>query len=268
MDKVTKLSELKSLLDSGAISEEEFNKMKQELLASSDEPDKTNLHDTQLAVRQGIGWQEVVAVLFGIIGGVIYGLRAKQKLSKKLIVLLLALFSQGISNAFLSGGDNSQTVSNPTETQVPAEQSSQPDADVIPLGTPVNVREDRILTVNQSSVHDQISTQNEFIEPVLAQGGKLLAVYLTIKNSGNESGDMTFSTFKLEDSQGRSYDAISDFQDNVTINTWAEEQGLSNNSSSQVFPGGEIQIVKVFRISADASSLVLVVNNQQKFAVE
>lgn len=40
--------------------------------------------------RNGIGWQEVIAVLLGGLGGIVYCLKAKQPISKKAVVLALA----------------------------------------------------------------------------------------------------------------------------------------------------------------------------------
>jgi hypothetical protein len=249
-DKIEKIKELKELLDSGSISEKEFEKMKADLLSEGD-PAKAE----QTEQRTGIGWQELVAVLFGIFGGLVYFSKAKQKFGKKVLVLLLSLIAQGLSCSVLTPSDNTSTSS--TSTQSSSDPSSQNSEAVIPLGTEKSVRPDRSIYIDSSSALDVIAP--EFLTPVEGKGGQLIAVYLTIKNTGSESGNMAFSTFKLEDSQGRTFDAISDFEEIVSINAWASSQGL-DDSSNQIFPGGELKIVKVFRVSPDSEGLTLNVN--------
>ncbi len=128
------------------------------------------------------------------------------------------------------------------------------------------MRNDRALQVNSSEVLDSIQTNNQFIDPLEAKGGQLIAVYLTIKNTGNESGNMFWTDFQLQDSQGRSFDEIEDFEELIIVNTWAEEKGLSD-PGDQLFPGGTAETVKVFRVSPDAQELKLVVNDKV-FAVD
>lgn len=81
----TRLEDLFDLKKNGAITEEEFNKLKQGLLDKSDK-------SLQQPQRTGIGWQEILGVFFGILGGIIYVVRAKQSGKKKLIVFSLAFF--------------------------------------------------------------------------------------------------------------------------------------------------------------------------------
>lgn len=49
--------------------------------------------------RTGIGWQEIVGVLFGILGSLVYCLLAKQPANKKTIVFLLSLLFTLVSAA-------------------------------------------------------------------------------------------------------------------------------------------------------------------------
>jgi hypothetical protein len=63
-----------------------------------------------------------------------------------------------------------------------------------------NVRADRAVKVESVKILDRIVVANQFIKPIEGKGGKLIAVYLTLKNTGKESGDMAFSRFRLVDS--------------------------------------------------------------------
>jgi hypothetical protein len=256
-DNIEKIKQLKELLDSGSISEKEFEKMKADLLGNENSAESKSDE-----LRSGIGWQEIVAVLFGILGGLIYFVKTKQKISKKVLVLLLSLISQSLSCSVLTPSDTTQTPSSPSSASTQDTSSPVSEA-VIPLGTENNVRPDRAITVNSSNVVDVIAP--EFLTPVEGKGGQLIAVYVTVKNTGSESGNMAFSTFKLKDSQGRLFDEIGDFEEIVSINSWSSSQGL-DDSSSQIFPGGELKIVKVFRVSPDAEELALIVNNSS-FAI-
>ncbi|NJN61445.1 MAG: DUF4352 domain-containing protein [Coleofasciculaceae cyanobacterium RL_1_1] len=257
-DKIEKIKELKELFDNGSISEKEFERMKADLL-NEGEAAKAE----QVEQKTGISWQELVAILFGILGGLVYFAKAKQKFGKKVLVLILSLIVQGLSCSILTPSDNTSTSSSSTSTQSSSDPSSQSSEAVIPLGTEKSVRPDRSIYVDSSSALDVIAP--EFLTPVEGKGGQLIAVYLTIKNTGSESGNMAFSTFKLEDSQGRTFDEISDFEEIVSINTWATNQGL-DDSSNQIFPGGELKIVKVFRVSPDSEGLTLNVN-ESSFAI-
>jgi hypothetical protein len=137
---------------------------------------------------------------------------------------------------------------------------------VIPLGTVEAVRGDRSLGVTGSREFSSISVSNQFMDPVASKGGRLVAVYLTIKNTGKESGDMSWTRFRLKDSEDRTYDAISDFSEITTISMWTEEQGLAS-PGDQLFPGGTANTVAVFRVAPDATGLRLNVN-QNTFAIE
>lgn len=259
-DNIEKIKQLKELLDSGSISEKEFEKMKADLLGN-----ENNAESKSDESRSRIGWQEIVAVLFGILGGLVYFSKTKQKIAKKILILLLSLISQGLSCSVLTPSDTTQTSSSSSTatTQDTSSPTSEEPKAVIPLGTENSVRPDRSITVNSSNVVDVIAPQ--FLTPVEGKGGQLIAVYITVKNTGSESGNMAFSTFKLQDSQGRSFDEIADFEETVSIGSWASSQGL-DDSSSQIFPGGELKIVKVFRVSPDAEELALIVNDSS-FAI-
>jgi hypothetical protein len=132
---------------------------------------------------------------------------------------------------------------------------------IIPFGNEGKVREDRSLTIASSTSLSSISASNQFMEPVLSEGGRLIAVYMTIRNTGKESGNLYWTTLQLVDNQGRKYDKIEDFEESVTVNAWAKEQGMAD-PGDQLFPGAEAQIVAVFRVSPDAEGLRLLANKK------
>ena len=134
-----------------------------------------------------------------------------------------------------------------------------------PVGTFKSIRGDRSVAVTNSREYTTIHSGNQFIDPVRSKGGKLIAVFLTIKNTGNESGNMFWTTFKLTDSQGRKYDDVEDFSEIMAINSWAESLGLAD-PGDQLFPGASANTVVVFRVAPNASGLKLSVNNK-KFAI-
>lgn len=139
--------------------------------------------------------------------------------------------------------------------------SSQAQEKPAPVGVSRLVKGNRSLTVTSSRNYTTIYSDNQFMDPVTSKGGKLIAVFLTIKNTGNESGNMFWTTFKLVDSQGRKYDDIEDFSEIMTINSWSEGQGLVD-SGDQLFPGAIAKTVVVFRVAPDASGLKLKVNDK------
>lgn len=259
-DNFEKIKELKQMLDEGFITEEEFSQMKADLLSDSSKSDEDEqpAQKTTKQPRKGISWPEILGVVFGPIGGLVY-LFTKQGIVKKLAVLLLSFLAGGV---YASLSDSPETTTNPTapsnSQQAP---TSTPETTVITIGSFSDVRNDRALRVNSSEILDSIQTNNQFMDPLEAKGGQLIAVYLTIENTGNKSGNMFWADFQLQDSQGRSFDDIEDFEEQFIIDMWAKEKGLAD-PGDQLFPGGTAETVKVFRVSPDAQALTLVVNNK------
>ena len=112
------LQDLVNLKKEGAITEEEFNRLKQDILS------KANV--IQKPLRTGIGWQEIVAVLFGIVGGLFYVARAKQSGRKKLIVFSLAFFWNMISLGINSPGKSPSSGSIQSANQSVTNVASNP----------------------------------------------------------------------------------------------------------------------------------------------
>jgi hypothetical protein len=138
-------------------------------------------------------------------------------------------------------------------------------ADIVPLNTATTVRDDREITITQSEIVESLQG-NQLTQPIEAKGGKLIIVYMTIANTGSESGNMMFSQFKLTDDQGRSYEAITDFNDLTTFAVWTQAKGL-DDTNADIFPGGQFNIAKIFRVATDAENLTMEVNGT-RFAIQ
>ncbi len=131
-----------------------------------------------------------------------------------------------------------------------------PKADLISVGVMANVKSDRAVKIDRIQTFDRIVADNPFATPIEGRGGKLIVVYLTLKNTGDESGNMAWSRFQLKDREGRRYDEI---DNSMTENIWLKEQGLDRDNE-QIFPGGTALTAKIFRVANDASKLKLAVN--------
>lgn len=179
--------------------------------------------------------------------------------TQKVIVSLLALSTFGILAA---GSVDEDTVSDtsggsPSTTQSTGNSSGS----LIPLGQSKSVRDDRSVTVSRSEFYDSLGGDT-FSDPLESKGGKLLAVFMTVKNTGNESGDLFWTNFEVVDSQNRKYKEIADFDEMMTVSMWADDQGL-DDTGDQLFPGAEANVVIVFRVAPDASGLVLDANGNR-----
>jgi hypothetical protein len=145
--------------------------------------------------------------------------------------------------------------------------SSSTSQQAAPLGAEVAVKGDRAMKVTGSEEVSSLPSGNPFQEPLEAKGGKLVVVYVTTKNTGNESGNMFWSQFQLVDSEGKKYDDIEDFTEIMTVNMWAKNKGLAE-TGDQLFPGGSANSALVFRVAPNASGLKLVVNNDKTFDIQ
>lgn len=142
-----------------------------------------------------------------------------------------------------------------------------PSGKAVPLGATSSVRGDRSLSVSRSDTLPSISVDNPFMEAIQSKGGELVAIYMTVSNTGNASGNMFWTTFQLVDSQGRRYDNIQDLNELITLGAWAKQQGLAD-PGDQLFPGASAQTVAVFRVAPGAQGLYLLVNQDKKFAID
>lgn len=266
--KFEKIKELKQMLDEGCLTEEEFSQMKTDLIKESGQSNQYAQIPTKsyTPTDKSVGWREIISVLLGPIGGIYY-LFTNRSISRKIIVFLLSFVASGVYFSLLNiQTDTAQTPlsssqskdsksSNPSSKSEAGSQSS-----VIAVGTFGDVKRDRALRVNRSEILDSIQTSNSY-EVIESKGGKLVAVYLTVRNTGNESGNMFWTQFKLRDSQGRLFDDLEDLEETFIISMWAKEQGLED-AGNQLFPGGTADVVQVFRVSPDAKGMQLLSDNQ------
>lgn len=174
---------------------------------------------------------------------------------------LIGIIGVPLSLAPVLNGGTGGTPGDSASVQSTVQQSSQ----AVPLGASEQVKSDRALQVNGSDTFSPITAP--YLDPVSPKGGKLVGVFMTIKNIGKESGNMFWTKFQLEDSQGRKYDDIEDFTEIVTLNSWAKNQGLAE-TGDQLFPGATAKTVSVFRVAPDAEGLKLIVNGNKAFAIE
>jgi len=220
----------------------------------------------------------VVAVLGGFLGGPIGLLTSPGVLflltkimpakdgkqpNRFLVWALIGIVGSPLSLAPFLPSKNKITPSTATQTQT----SQSETVSLVPLGVEEAVKDDRSVAVRRSEVFSSISSSNQFLESVKSKGGKLVAVYMDIKNTGNESGNMFWSQFELKDDQGRVYKDIEDFTEIMTINDWAKEQGLADKGD-QLFPGATAKTVLVFRVAPNAKGLYLVANDNTSFKIK
>lgn len=174
------------------------------------------------------------------------------------VLLMLAGLLLDTGNKTVSTAD---TVSTNNVTEIAAADSSTAPQKSVALGIWANVADDRSIKVDRSDVLESLIPANQFATPVDTKGGKLIVVYLSLKNTGQESGNMFWSTFQLQDSQERKYDDLKDFEELSSVNLWLSEQGLANQGD-QIFPGGTAQTAKIFRVAPNATGLKLIVKRQ------
>ena len=148
-----------------------------------------------------------------------------------------------------------------TDTYTPATQEVTPSVEPAETDVWIKVRGDRAIQVVKIETLNQINSSSPYADPVEAKGGQLAVVSMKLKNTGNESGNMAWTDFKLIDSQGRKYDDIDSLTENVNIDMWMKDRGLEN-LNSQMFPGATLKTAKVFRVASDASDFKLEVNGK------
>ena len=108
----------------------------------------------------------------------------------------LVLISFGLVVAFFGGSEEHLTIGETCETS-PSLTKKQPTKSArIPICTFNKIRHERLLQVNSSQVLESIGGVKSNLP---TQGGKLIAVYMTIKNVNNESGNIFWSDFQLLD---------------------------------------------------------------------
>lgn len=176
---------------------------------------------------------------------------------------LIGIIGAPLSLVPVFHSNNTDTTSGGSQMKTATPSASQ---QAVPLGAEEQVKSDRAMKVTSSEVVSSLPSGNQFQEPLESKGGKLVVVYVTIKNTGSESGNMFWSQFQLVDSEGKKYDDIEDFTEMMTVNMWAKNNGLAE-TGDQLFPGGTANSAIVFRVAPNASGLKLIVNNDKLFNI-
>lgn len=152
------------------------------------------------------------------------------------------------------------TVGTETTTTTPTTQESTAQASKnIPVNTMTSVRDDRAVQIDSLEIVDSLSAP--YTEPLTGGTGKLAVLYFQVQNTGNETGNLAFSSYDLIDSQGRKYSEISDFMEAGQVWSWSESQGLGS-ASQQLFPGETMSTAKVFRVAPDAEGFKVLINKK------
>lgn len=167
------------------------------------------------------------------------------------------------SNPWASPASESETV---TSESVSQESTAPPEA-TKPIEEWIDVTNNRAIQIKGFKSWERIPPEEEsdsemgFLKPIEAKGGQLITVVIKLKNTGLESGNMTWSKFQIVDGQGRKYSEIDDFKEMMTVNALLEAGGAAK-SSDQLFPGQTAGTMKVFRVAPDASDFKMAVNGQ------
>lgn len=128
----------------------------------------------------------------------------------------------------------------------------------VPMGTFVPVKDDRSIAVTDAKLYESLQTGNSFSSPISGEGGLILVVYMTLSNTGKESGDMTWTSFTVEDTNGFEYSELQG--QSFDLSMWRDAMGLGD-SDDQLFPGQNKQIAKVYRVKRDSPGMKLAVGN-------
>ena len=206
----------------------------------------------------------VLAGLGGVLGGIV-GIGASPLalyfLSKKFngaakwglwaaIGVIGAPVSAAITVAMLPGECEEQVATKPAAVEQSVESTAPAPNSAYGLQEKI-VSGDRAITVMEASTQEGITPQNQFADPIT---GTVVLVGLAIENTGNESGNMMFSSFTLTDSQGRSYDELSATDTSFSI--WKDEVGFKSRSED-LYPGEARMDVVAFRVAPDASGFTM-----------
>jgi hypothetical protein len=136
-----------------------------------------------------------------------------------------------------------------SSTTVTEEQPAQDSA--IGIGDKV-VSGDRAMTVTSVEIIDGIASSNQFVEP---SEGRFAVVYFDGENIGNKSGGTAFSSYTLEDGQGREYSEVDGLTEPAVF-YWREDESLDDRFS-EFYPGQKYKDAAVFSVAPDASEFVI-----------
>lgn len=186
------------------------------------------------------GWAKVPVAILGLLYSIIFAAAVGTDPAPELASSSAVARSRQAAPPAETFEQNRERVQAPERAQ-PPEPRKNYDAT---LNEPVQGR-DRTITATKITQSDGLSISNQFADPIT---GTIIYVEFTVENSGNDSGNIIFSSFDLEDSQGRSYDEITD----LTYSLWRDEQDYGSRGDD-MFPGESRREVAAFRVAPDAN---------------
>ncbi|MEN9253101.1 MAG: hypothetical protein Q6K99_04730 [Thermostichales cyanobacterium BF4_bins_65] len=99
-----------------------------------------------------------------------------------------------------------------------------------------------------------IDSGNAFAGSVSAENGKLMVVYMTVRNQGQEAGSLVWSRWQLLDAQAQA--EVTDLNQLLAVSLWREAQGL-RDPGERLLPGAMACTALVFRVSREAEDWLL-----------
>jgi len=160
----------------------------------------------------------------------------------------LILIPVAILTACLVGG---VIASGGKQTQNPSQSTAIAPAPVLAKVGEVVSDGDRAVKVLSVGSMTSLSSGNPFIESPVAKGVFVVLV-VEATNTGKETGDLTFSSFELTDTQGRTYKS----SDSSTVLVVAK-QFAGGQQSDDIPPGLTNRFPLVFDVTPDTSGLIL-----------
>ncbi|MHB0977763.1 MAG: DUF4352 domain-containing protein [Candidatus Aquicultorales bacterium] len=173
-----------------------------------------------------------------------------KKLLKWGAIAFGALIVIGIIASALGGGKEEKTGGSNEAKQVSTEEKKE---SAVKIGEPLQVGEVKWIAENPQKTAE-IKSSNEYVAPAKANG-VFVIVDLTAELTGKDSGTVDSSQFKIVDSKGRSFDATTESDVFVAI----DSENLI--FLKQINPNVPVKGKAVFDIAADATGLKLQIND-------
>jgi hypothetical protein len=222
----SELQDLLELKNNGAINEEEFSQLKQVILSKALlKPERT-----------GVGWQEIVAVLFGMLGGIVYVSKAKQSINKKAIVLSVAFLWNGICVGINSSAKSPSLLSNPTQTANPVITTSDSSPNLLKSG--------------DFEFSNATAEPYDYSEPADV-AGQLVKVSFDVKNTSNKSTPPAYSvSYALKDSQNREFEQ-------AAVMIGVMDKSIKKRVTDNILPRLNQRVSLIFDVAKNAQGFEL-----------
>ena len=168
------------------------------------------------------------------------------------------------------GSNHSQISPTPKDTEVVDPLDNPPVAIVANLGVenghdgPLTaVQNGLAIRVNGSVSMDVIQLDKTYFTQFVDAGneGKLIVVYITLKNTNSNPMQLSSLEIHLRDNQGRMFERVQTIHDDFIISLWAEDRGLFN-PRDLIPPKTSVETVIVFRAIPDVQSWAMLVGDQ------